>query len=172
MELIKRICYNFEAENNKVLAYIQTQKKAMSWRHSKGSTISEYNDQFTNQEKVAEACGGKFKLPGVIDIVLKDKHIGVAVSQLDPISKKALNNEVHGWVLVVLFIENSNRRIYSALAKTLENDYCMGKGNYPREMSTTQKLLVNYKHMENPSGATSDGITFATDGRPRTQKDK
>ena len=32
LDLINIICYNFEAENNKVLAAIQTQKKSMSWR--------------------------------------------------------------------------------------------------------------------------------------------
>ena len=63
-------------------------------------------------------------------------------------------------------------RIYSELVKTLENDYLMGQGNYPRDMATSQKILVNYNTMENYNGATSDGVTFATDGSPRTQKDK
>ena len=39
-------------------------------------------------------------------------------------------------------------------------------------MATAYKLLLNYNPMENFSGATSDGITFANDGRPSTQKDK
>ena len=39
-------------------------------------------------------------------------------------------------------------------------------------MATAQKLLVNYKPMEKSSVATSDGVTFATDRRPRNQKDK
>ena len=48
----------------------------------------------------------------------------------------------------------------------------MGQKNYQRDVATTQKLLINYKPMSNSSGATSDGITFATDGRPSTWKDK
>ena len=32
LEIIRRICYNFEAKKNKVLAAIQTQKKTMSLR--------------------------------------------------------------------------------------------------------------------------------------------
>ena len=87
MELIKRICYNFEAENNKVLAYIQTQKKAMSCRQSKGSTIAEYNDNFMNRARIAESWGGTLKLPGVINKVFKDKYSGVEVSQLDSTAK-------------------------------------------------------------------------------------
>ena len=71
LEIIRRICYNFEAKKNKVLAAIQTHKKDMIWRKYEGSIIAEYNDQFMNQEKVSEACGGTFKTPGVIHIVLK-----------------------------------------------------------------------------------------------------
>ena len=52
----------------------------MSWRQSKGSTIAEYNDQFMNISRVAEICGGTFQISLVINLVLKDKHSGVAVS--------------------------------------------------------------------------------------------
>ena len=34
LEIIKIICYNFEAYNNKVLISIQTHKKDMIWQHS------------------------------------------------------------------------------------------------------------------------------------------
>ena len=127
LDLIKSTCYNFEAEKNKVLAAIQTQKKAMSWRQSEWSTIAEYNDQFMNQARVSEACGGTFKLPGVTEIVLKDKNCGVVVSELNPTAKKALKNEVRGQVLTILFIDNANRIIYSDLLKTLENYNLMGQ---------------------------------------------
>ena len=75
-------------------------------------------------------------------------------------------------VLAVLFIENSNRRIYSEIVKTLENDYLIGQDKYPRDMATAQKILVNYKPMAKSSGTTSDGIKFTTDRRPRNHKDK
>ena len=87
---------------------MQTQKKAMIWRNSKGSTIAEYNYQFMNQ---AEACGGTFHIPRVINILLTDKHGGFAVGQLEYTAKKALNNEVRELLLAVLFIDNANRRI-------------------------------------------------------------
>ena len=112
------------------------------------------------------------KLPGVINIVLKEKHSGSAVIHLDSTAKKELKNEVLERILTVLFIDNSNRRIYSELVKTLENDYSMGQDNYPRDIATALKLLVNYKPMAKPSVSTSDGITFATGGRPMTQKEK
>ena len=44
----------------------------------------------------------------------------------------------------------------------------MGQDNYPRDMASVQKLWVNDNPMENSSGATIDGITFATNGKPRT----
>ena len=53
--------------------------------------------------------------------MLKYKHSGVAVSQLDSTSKKSLNNEVCEQVLAVLFINNYNRRIYYEIVNTLEN---------------------------------------------------
>ena len=108
----------------------------------------------------------------MINILLKNKHSGVVVSQLKSTANKALKNEVREWVLTVLFIDNSNRRIYSELVKTLENDYIMGQDNYPRDMATAMKLLVNYKPMAKSSVSTSDGITFVTNRRPRTQKEK
>ena len=102
--------------------------------------------------------------------MLKDKQSGVAVSELDSTAKKWLKNEVCVWVLAVIFIDNGNRRIYSELVKTLENEYLVGQDNYPRDMSTTLKLMVNYKPMANSSGSTSDMITLKTNGRPITHK--
>ena len=101
----------------------------MIWRNSEGSTIAEYNDQFMNQEMFTEACSGTFKLSRVFDIVLKDKQSGFVVSQMDTTDKKALKNEVHERVPAIIFIENSNRRIYYELLNTLEKDYFMGQDN-------------------------------------------
>ena len=123
-----------------------------------------------NRARVVEACGGQFQLPGVIIIVLKDKHSGVAVSQMDSTTKKSLKNEVRKRVLAVLFIENANRRIYYETMKTLENDYLMGQEKYPRDMDTIHKLLVNYNPMVKSSGKTSNRIVFVTYRRPRNQK--
>ena len=52
----------------------------------------EYNDQFMNRAIFVEECGRIFQLPGVINIVLKDKHGGVVVSKLDSTAKKAFKN--------------------------------------------------------------------------------
>ena len=76
----------------------------MSCRQSKGSTIAEYNDNFMNRARIAESWGGALQLPGVINIVFKDKFSGVEVSQLDSTANKALNNKVCERLLVVLFI--------------------------------------------------------------------
>ena len=54
--------------------------------------------------------------------------------------------------------------------KFLENNFLTRKENYPRYMSTVQKQLVNYKPMENFSGATSYGIMFANNENQRTRK--
>ena len=64
----------------------------MSWRQYEGSKIAEYNDQFMNRAISVEECGRIFQLPGVINIVLKDKHGGVVVSQLESTAKKAFKN--------------------------------------------------------------------------------
>ena len=104
--------------------------------------------------------------------MLKDKNSGVVVSQLDYTAKKAPKNKVREQLLAVIFVDNTNRRIYSELVKNLENDYIMSQNNYQRDMATSKKLLVNYKRMENSSGANIDGTTLVTDGRPRNHKDK
>ena len=108
--------------NNKVLEAIQTHNKAVIWWQSIGSTIVKYNYQFMNQARVAAACGENFQFQGVINIFLKYKHSGVGVSELDSITKKALKNKLRKRLMAVLFIDNSNRRIYSKLFNTLEND--------------------------------------------------
>ena len=82
LDLIKSICCNFEAEKNKVLKSTKTQNKAMRWQKSEGSKIAEYNYQCMDRAIADEECGGTFQIPGVIDKVLRDKHSGVAVSQL------------------------------------------------------------------------------------------
>ena len=91
---------------------------------------------------------------------------------MDSTYKKSLKNKVRKRILVVLFIDNFNSRIYSEIVNTLENDYLVGRGNYPRDMATAHKIQVNYNPMAMSGGATSDRITFATGGRPRTQKEK
>ena len=125
-----------------------------------------------NQARVSEACGGTFQTPGVINPFLKEKLIGVAASEMESISKKVLNNKLHKWVLAVLFIDNSNRIIYSEILNILENDYLMGQVKYPRYVATTQNLLVNYEPMAKVSDATNKGIPFMTYGRPRAHNDK
>ena len=104
--------------------------------------------------------------------MLKNKHNGVAVIQLESTAKKDLKNNMREQVLAVLFVDISNRRIYSELVKTHTNDYIMGQDNYPRDITTIQKILVKYKPTSRSSGDTSNRITFATDGRPRTRKEK
>ena len=47
-----------------------------------------------NRARVAESCIRIFQPPGVINIVLKDKHSGVVVSEMDSKAKKALKNKV------------------------------------------------------------------------------
>ena len=94
LNIINSIYCNFESEKNKVLVAIQTQKKIISWRQSEGSTIAECNDQFMNQERVAEACVGTIQLLRVVDVSLKDKRSEVSLSQLESTAENALNNEV------------------------------------------------------------------------------
>ena len=125
-----------------------------------------------NRARVDKACRGTFHLPGVIDIALKEKPSGVAVSQLESTAKNELKNKVCGRGLAFLFIDNYNRRIYSEIVKTLKNDYLMGQENYPMYMAITNNLLVNCKQMEKSSGDTSDRITFMTNVRPRTHREK
>ena len=72
----------------------------------------------------------------------------------------------------VLFIENTNRRVYSELLKNLTNDYLLVQDNYSRGVYTVHKMLVNYKPMGKSTGTTSDGIKFMANGRPRFHKDK
>ena len=78
-----------------------------------------------NQSIVAELFSVTFQLPVVINILLKYKRSIIAVSQMESTPKKSLKNEVREQVLVVLFIDNSNKRIYSELVKTLENYYLL-----------------------------------------------
>ena len=81
--------------------------------------------------------------------MLKDKHSGVVVSEMESKDKKALKNKVRQWVLAVLFIENKNRKVYSELVKTLEDDYLMGKEKYTRDMATPNNLLVILSRINN-----------------------
>ena len=111
LELTKSVHYNFDTEKNKVLSSIKTQKKAIIWQQYIGSKIYEYNDQFMNRTRVAESYSRTFHLPGVINILLKDKQSGVLVSKMDSTYIKSIKNEVHKRLLVVLFIENINRII-------------------------------------------------------------
>ena len=62
---------------------------------------------------------------------------------MESIDKKVINNEVQKLLLAVLFIDNSNRIIYSEISNILENYYLMEQENYPMDVATTKKLLLN-----------------------------
>ena len=116
--------------------------------------------------------GGAFQLPGVTDIVLKDKYSGDEIGMLDATAKKLDNNEALEGVIEVLFIKNSNIKLYYGLLNSLENDYLMGQNSYSRYMDTTHKLMANDKPTTNDSGTNSDIITFAANERLRSKKNK
>ena len=93
------------------MKYIQAQKKAMICWKSEGSTITDYNNKFMDLVLVSKACGGTFQLPVFINISLVDNNIRVVVGTLETTVRDYLNNKVRKWLLVFLFINNSNRRV-------------------------------------------------------------
>ena len=173
MKIIKKICYNYQAEQYPSLSTVRALVKAFTFKQTDMMSDIEWSEEFDNTITAAEACGASFQFPGVVSYVLEMDHSSLTYDQLDPAKQADVMAKAKTLALSTLYMENSNRNHYGVINQKLENDYLVGQDNYPKDLSDAQKLLLNYKNDPKLSRSTTgnDGIAFAQQGQPGQQRE-
>ena len=72
--------------------------------------------------------------------------------------------------LACAFLCQSDRKRYGRLLEELENNYTKEKSNYPTDLVTAYRMIIEYKNWQPRSSVLeSDGVAFTqrTRGRPK-----
>ena len=167
MKIIKKICYNYQAEQYPPLSTVRALVKAFTFKQTDMMSDIEWSEEFDNTITAAEACGASFQFPGVVKHVLDADHSSLKLEQLDVAKQTEVMAKARTLALSTLYMENSNRNHYGVINQKLENDYLVGQDNYPKDLADAQKLLLNYKNDPKLSRSTTgnDGIAFAQQGQ-------
>jgi hypothetical protein len=151
LKLIKKICYSYQTEQFQVLAMIRAVKQVFSITQGHKETNIDYLDRFKNRMAVAKSCGAEFLFLGVLNFISVETYhrkYDTLTSQVEIANVQTLPQEV---VESTLYLDSANKTRYGNIMKDLENDYLKDRDNFPRDIVSTQSLLLNYKGAEVPN---------------------
>ena len=177
LRMLQRIAYNHRADQYQPYATLMAVKTAFLTRQPDDMSNSDWYEVFKNLIIAAEACGGSFLFPKIVEKIQKEQYPGVPLLKLTPSQKENVDIMTRELSLATLFIMNSNKQRYGQLRQDLENDFLKGHENYPANMVEAQKLLQNYKGLTRAHQQQSqtrrqanDGIAFAQAGNQQSGK--
>jgi hypothetical protein len=170
LKMIKKICYNYQNEQFQVLAMIRAIKKVFATTQSNKETNIEYLERFKNRITVAMSCGAHFLFPGILDYIANEKYSTKYSEITDQAARTNIETLTQEVIEATLYLDNANTARYGTLMKELENDFLKNQDNFPRNLVSTQKLLLNYKGAgskptpsKGPAGS-DGGVMFAQQG--------
>lgn len=124
---------------------------------------------------VVEHNGGSFGIEkGVVEMVLATDNL--SMDNASPEQKFAAQVKAKEYSLACAFILGADRTRFGKLVEDLENSYTQGQDKYPKTMTDTYKLLVNWKQdprnlvqVVRPPAAASGEVAFVNrcEGRER-----
>ena len=89
---------------------------------------------------------------------------GINVDEATDAQEEAAKIEATQWYLALAFLMGSDRTRFGRLLEKLENDFTAGNDNYPKTLTDTYNMLLEWK--DDPRllmrMAGNDGISFAT----------
>jgi hypothetical protein len=160
LKAIKALTYNFQSQ--KYLPHALHESKRRFYIQSQGRhvTTQAYLEQFQNIVDVIEHSGGGIGSEPGIDLLIAEEK-GKEVNQLTAADK----SEAQDRYLAVAFILGSDRTRYGKLIENLENDFLQGRNSYPKNLTASYNLLINWKqdprNLMRSVGVTNDGVSFA-----------
>ena len=167
LKLIRGVAFNFQSQKYNVLSLHESVQHFYVQCQGEHMTCQAYLEQFNNNKDIVEHCRGTIGAhPGLIAEQLTE--MGTDWDNVDEAQLVTTTNETKEAYMVVAFLMNSDRRRFRNLLMELENNYLKGSDKYPRTMTSTYNLLVNWKqdpqNMASTAGTSSGRVAFTNVG--------
>ena len=127
------------------------------------NTVGEYYELFKNQTDVLSHIGAGI---GDDDAITKQvlRSQGINTDEATEAQEEAAEIQGTEWYLALAFLMGSDRSQFGRLLEKLENDFTAGHDNYPKTLTDSYNMLLEWK--DDPrllmQMAGNDGISFTT----------
>ena len=130
-------------------------------------------EKFNNVVNIATAYNGQLHYQAITYTLTKTAHAGVDYDTLTDPQQAIVQENAKYMYLACAFLCQSERKIYRKLLEELENNYTKGHSNYPTDLVTAYRMIIEYKNWQPRSSMPeSDGVTFAQQTRGLTNNVK
>ena len=159
---IKDLMYNVQ-EQKYVPLSIHLAKRQFFLLSQGRNTVGEYYEQFKNQTDVLDHIGAGI---GHDDAITRQvlRTQGIDIEDATEAQEEAAETQGIEWYLALAFLMGSDRSRFGRLLEKLENDFTAGHDNYPKTLTDTYNMLLEWK--DDPRllmrMAGNDGISFTT----------
>jgi hypothetical protein len=170
---IKELSFKFEEQKYFFLSMFEAKRKLFALKQANNQTIQDYHATFVNLVNAIEHFGGTFGTEQAL-MDYSAKALGFGEEYHDEAEKSdEAKRASRQRFLATAFIMNSDRIRYGELIRDLANSFVKGRNEYPEDLVSAHKLLVEYqtsnksiKKKDNsndatPSEPTVEGHTFA-----------
>jgi hypothetical protein len=157
----------FQTQKYGPQAIHEAKRRFYMMQQDKHTSVQEYYESFANTVEVIEHCGGDIGVDrSLVTEMLGGHERAVASSAELIVNAEQMAKDKY---MACAFILGVDKTCYGKLMEDLENAYTQGDDEFPKTMTDTYNLLVNWK--QNPCwnymrviDSTKDGAMFVNDG--------
>ena len=159
---IKDLMYNVQEQKYVPLSIHLAKRQFFSFSQGR-NTVREYYEQFKNQTDVLDHIGAGI---GDDDAITKQvlRTQGINIEEATEAQEEAAEIQGTEWYLALAFLMGSDQSRFGRLLEKLENDFTAGHDNYPKTLTDSYNMLLEWK--DDPRllmrMAGNDGISFTT----------
>jgi hypothetical protein len=156
INVIKGIAYKFESQKNMYLALDDAKHAFYTSYQGADETNASYMSKFKNTIEVIQHYGGNIG----DDKALMKEELKTIIGSKDPdFLENAADEDVLSAETIarqkahaIAFLKRADKARYGLLVMELENQFTRGTDQYPKNVTETYNLLVNYKKPRAPAG--------------------
>ena len=146
LQIIRKICYNCQAEQFAVLSLAKALKRLLSLKQGQKETNVDYLKRLDNNMTVCFSCGGHLLFPGALTYIAQADYQQPYHTITQP-EQKLVKAQAQELVAATICLKNASDW-YATLKKVLSNDFLKSDNNYHMDLVAAQTLLLNYKGAE------------------------
>ena len=172
---LKACTFQYEHEKDKAFALVNATKRLYGCYQGREMPLETHHEKFQALMDVIEGYGGGIPVhQTLIDEELEyyedhERKLETCIKQANQTAKERLT--------AMIFLLSSDRTRYGGLIEGLQNDKLKGFDNYPKTLSETYNLLVNYNGGGRKSGYRGDNgerenVSFVNKGQPFDKSNK
>jgi Zinc knuckle len=137
LKKIKAVTLQFDEKRNVFISLLDARTSLLNCRLQQGQSASDYLETLRGWADTIKYHGGT--MAENFTLIAEKDESGQARTDEE---RKALARDR---TLAMMFIRRADPTRYGTLIAELSNQYAMGKDEYPKDVSSTYSLLVNYK---------------------------